>query len=369
MHTPLRSHVASPDDGRGVFLGLGEAFLRKMERSAQTGIEVPFEIRRSLHGKTVLVTGGSGYLGNALARLLRRTGCRLRLWTRQATQEPLPGDDTLGFHGELLDDSAWQEAVDGVDVVFHLAAQTSVSVAADDPSADWRANVLPLIRLLETCRARKWTPTVLFAGTATEAGLTDTLPVTEDMRDEPITVYDVHKLTAELYLKIYATAGVCRGVTLRLSNVYGPGPASGAKDRGVLNTMVRKALQGKPLTVFGDGSFLRDYVYVEDVAWAFLFAASRIERINGRHFLIGSGEGHTLAAAVKLVAERVSRVIGKVIPVSHVALPPTQTPIDTRNFVADVSRFCKATGWRPRTRLEDGIDLTIASLLPRSDEQ
>jgi nucleoside-diphosphate-sugar epimerase len=267
----------------------------------------------------------------------------------------------------LLDATAWREALRGVDVVFHLAAQTSVTMAMADLAADLRANVYPLAQLLQTCRNWKFTPTVLFAGTATEAGLTEMLPVTEDARDEPITIYDIHKLTAELYLKAFCAAHVCRGATLRLANVYGPGPTSGPPDRGVLNAMIRKALCGEQLTVFGDGSFLRDYVYVYDVARAFVFAASRIERVNGQHFLIGSGIGWKFVDAIRKVAERVTARTGKSVSVKHIADSAHETPIDKRNFVADISRFSTATGWRPRIRLEEGIDLTIESLVTSPD--
>ena len=318
---------------------------------------------RTLSGKTVLITGASGYIAHALFRLLGGTDCRLVLWSRRGGRDVPKGANIQQFDGDLHDRDAWRQALDDVDVVFHFAAQTSVSVAADDPYADLFANIHPLTQLLETCRAWKLSPTVLFAGTATEVGLTDVQPVGESFRDEPVTIYDVHKLTAELYLKIYSGARYCRGTSLRLTNVYGPGPVSSVPDRGVLNTMIRKALRGEELVIFGAGNFLRDYIYVDDVARAFVLAASSMEAVNGAHFVVGSGIGCTLADAVRLVAERVAAKIGKPVRVVHVEPPNGQSPIDKRNFVADSSRFEAATGWKALTRLQQGIDLTIESLL------
>jgi len=313
----------------------------------------------SLSQKRILITGASGYLAHALVEMLRGTDCELLLWSRKPAPNVVLGPDAKLMTASLEDPAAWKNAMQGVQVAFHFAAQTSVKTAAADPVIDWKANAQPMLLLLEACRFWGSIPTVIFSGTATQVGITTGTWVGEDSRDEPATIYDVHKLAAELYLKVYADEGVCRGVSLRLANVYGPGPGSGAQDRGVLNTMVRKALGGSELTIFGDGKFVRDYVYVDDVARAFLAAASYADRISGTHFVIGSGEGRTVADAVRYVAERVSAKTGKPVPVRHVPAPGAQSSIDRRNFVADISAFRTATGWQPLTPFEDGIDRTV----------
>ena len=193
----------------------------------------------------------------------------------------------------------------------------------------------------------------------TEAGIPTRLPVDETHPDTPITIYDLHKLMAESYLKYYSGQGIIQGAILRLANIYGPGPKSSSADRGVLNVMVRKALNGEPLTVYGKGDYLRDYVYVEDVARAFLMAGANIEPVNSQHFVIGSGQGCTLAEAFNLVAERVALKAGQPVPVTHVEPPTPQSPIEARNFVADTTRFWQATGWKARVSLTEGIDRTI----------
>jgi nucleoside-diphosphate-sugar epimerase len=127
--------------------------------------------------------------------------------------------------------------------------------------------------------------------------------------------------------------------------------------------MVGRALRGEALTVYGRGEQLRDYVHVEDVARAFLAAAVHVDALNGRHCIIGRGEGHSIAQALQLVAERVALRTGKLVPVTHVEPPAGLSPIEARNFVADTRRFAEATGWQARHGLPYGIDTLIESLI------
>jgi nucleoside-diphosphate-sugar epimerase len=127
--------------------------------------------------------------------------------------------------------------------------------------------------------------------------------------------------------------------------------------------MMRKALNGEPLSIYGKGDYLRDYVYVEDVALAFLEACAKVDRVNGQHFVIGSGKGHTLLEAFNMVAERVALKTGRRVPVQHIEPPTAQSAIETRDFVADSSKFFQATGWKAKYPLSEGIDRTLASFL------
>jgi nucleoside-diphosphate-sugar epimerase len=122
-------------------------------------------------------------------------------------------------------------------------------------------------------------------------------------------------------------------------------------------------LRGEPLTVYKPGDQLRDYVYVQDTAAAFLAAARHAEKINGRHFIIGSGHGYSITEAMNLVADRVGLKTGNRVDVEHVEPPFPQSPIEYRNFVADSRRFTEATGWRPEFPLPEGVDRTVEAFL------
>lgn len=316
-------------------------------------------------GKRVLVTGGSGFLASTLIPRLAQLQCE----TVRITRHPAPVAPELrraGLQtavGDLRDRQLWTGLLPGADIVVHLAAQTSGPVSDQDPPADWSANVLPMLTLLEACRETGWRPLILFAGTCTECGIPQGLPVNEDHPDRPLTIYDTHKLAAENYLKHYVRQGWARGATLRLANVYGPGPSSDNTQRGVLNSMMRRALDGQSLPLYGNGELLRDYLFVTDAVDAFVAAAAHPSRVDGRHFVVASGTGHTLAAAFSLVADRAATVTGTRVSITTMPPPAGLSAIEARNFVGDSGRLRDATGWEAQTTLESGIDQTLTGLL------
>lgn len=293
-------------------------------------------------GKTVAVTGAGGFLGGSLCNRLAGVPCRVVRVARRAT---------------------WDAVVSEADVVFHFAAQTSTAVAAVNPDRDFDSNVAPMRSLLDACERTRSRPVVIFAGTVTQAGLPARLPVNEDVADDPLTVYDRHKLIAENSLKAAASDGIVSGATLRLSNVYGPGATGGNQDRHILNRMIAAAVRGEPLTVYGPGDYLRDYVFVEDATDAFLMAALHHQSLNGRHFVVGSGTGVTIRRAFELIAARVEALTGRQVPVVIAEPPSALSAIEQRHFVADPSRFSAATGWRATWSLSDGIDRSIEAAL------
>lgn len=323
------------------------------------------EVLNSFHDKHILITGGGGYLASCIVRLLQDVDCFLvRLDQPGAPFSPVAGRAKVhNIVGDVRDTAVWEEALLNIDIVFHLAAQTSAYEANKNPVDDLQSNVMPMLYMLETCLRKGWQKIILFSSTVTIAGMPVFLPVNETHPENPITIYDLHKQMAENYLKYYIKQDAVKGAVLRLANVYGPGPKSSRSDRGILNQMIRKALAGEPLTVYGTGDQLRDYMYVEDVALAFLKAASNIESVNGRHFVIGSGQGYTIAEAMSLVSERVALKTGKTVPLVYVDPPSSLLPIEYRNFVADTSQFSKATGWKAHYILAEGIDLTMEGYL------
>ena len=315
-------------------------------------------------GKRILITGFSGFLGNEILRLLQDVDCQCLGITRRENFKQAAESNLKIIRGNLDEASLWQEALEGVEIVIHLAAQTSLEFAQKNPEADYRANVLPMIRLLETAKSLKKRLKIIFAGTATEAGIPETLFLDEKHPDRPITVYDAHKLEAEQALKISSSRNEIHGVSLRLCNLYGPGPDPMSSERGVLNQAVLKALKENPLFWYEGHDFIRDYLYVTDGAKAFLRAGEKTEKISGRHFVIGSGQGWKFSEAFQLAAEKVAEAVGKTaVQVKKIAAPEALNPIHSRSVVAQSQAFSNETGWTPEVPLPLGLERTVSYFL------
>jgi UDP-glucose 4-epimerase len=309
--------------------------------------------------KRVLVTGGRGYIGARLVERLRRDGMLVRVLSHSGDSAEL---DVEERRGDLRDPSIWPALLADIDAVVHLAAQTSVYVAERDPIADAAINVMPVLALLEACKAGP-PRTIVLASTATVVGLPTHLPVGDDVVPKPVTTYDTHKLMAEQYLALYARLGVVTGCALRLGNVYGPGPRSKSADRGVINQMVRRAINGEPLSVYGSGEYVRDYVYIDDVVDAFVRALHAGDQLGGRAYLIGSGAGRRLVDAITTIGQITEARLGRPVAVTHVDAPANLSPIEFRNFIADTKAFQAITDWRVTVSFETGIERTLEAVI------
>ena len=324
------------------------------------GGRVTAELAGAYAGQTIAVTGGRGYLGSALIEALRPTSARILLVSR-GSQETPPGIELLT--ADVRTEDCWRDIVQRAGIIFHLAGNTSVYAAARDPAGSLNATVLPLTHLVAAAQRARRTPRVVYASTATVYGLTDTLPVAEHTEPHPITSYDVHKLFGEYVLKFASTQGLLHGVSLRLGAVYGPSVgASSAAERGVLNRMTALALQGADLPLYGDGNYLREFVYIDDVVRAFLMMGTT-SGVVGDRFNVGSGQAISIRDAFHLVAKRVERATGRKSSVREVPWPHEASPIEFRHFEADISRISAACGWQPTVSLEEGLGRLIDSLI------
>mgnify|MGYP000843924657 FL=1 len=319
------------------------------------------KIKGFYSGKKVLFTGGAGYIAYNVTEILKSVDCKIVRFDI-GSKFPVIKDakaEITDISGDIKDAGTLEKLLKDVDVVFHFAAQTSVYVANDDPAADAKVNILPLINMLEIARKNGNSPAFIFSGTVTVSGVDAPLPVNDSSADDPVSIYDLHKIVAEQYIEYYSKMGHIKGAILRLANIYGPGPKSSSSDRGILKRMVIKALSGQDLTVYGAGDFLRDYIHVKDVAMAFLLAGANADALRGKHFVISSGKGTKLVDAFYMVADQASKRTGKKVKVVSVPPPQGLSPIENRNFIGDPSGFKKLTGWKNDRTLEDGIIETI----------
>lgn len=315
----------------------------------------------------VAVLGASGFVGSAVTAALAHRPVRLRAVARRTSSVPAAGADRAEVRtADLTRAGEVAEAVAGADVVIHLVTHSGGWRAAESDPAGRAVNVGVMENLCEVLRGRRRdgpAPLVLYAGAASQIGLTPEHPIDGSEPDRPGTAYDHHKLAAERLLKEATADGVLRGASLRLPTVFGHVPAPHAADRGVVSFMIRRALAGEPLTLWHDGTVKRDLVHVDDVARAFEAALDHPDELAGGHWLLGAGRGDPLGDVCRTVAELVAARLGKPpVPVVSVTPPENAPATDFRSVTIDSSSFRSVTGWRPRTPLRVALERTVAAL-------
>lgn len=315
--------------------------------------------------KTIVVTGAGGYIGSALVDALVSHSCRV---IRVSRNRMLPLAGTESIEADIRDIAVWEEIIKRAQVIYHLAGNTSVYEAAKNPAESLHSTLLPLNHLINAAQIQQRKPRVVFTSTATVYGLTTKFPVAESVQPEPITVYDMHKLFAEQQLALATHQGSVEGISLRLANVYGVSKGvNSAEDRGILNKILTMALHGSDLNIYGDGKYLRDYVYITDVIDALLLAGVK-ENLGGQSYNIASGIGKTIKQVFEFAASEAEKFIDKRINVNFVPWPESSALIELRQFVADIEKFKKSTGWNPRVNIEQGVLLMLNQLSKRENK-
>jgi len=303
----------------------------------------------------IVITGARGYVGTALVRRLASEGRRLRLVSRAASA-PADGSAMLEHvQADLRDETSWAALLQDAVAVVHLSSRTDLRAAEADSAGDDALNVAPVRALVRAAERRGGALPVVFASTVTIVGAMHANPVDEQMPDNPCSVYDRHKRDCETILRDATHRGVLRACSLRLSNVYGAGTTSINANRGLLNSIMRRAGQGEDLTVYGDGACIRDFTFLGDVVDAFFRALEQEHTRDGAHYVIASGRGHTLLDAFEMVAQAAFLRTGRRVAIRHVPEPADLHAIERRDFVGDARLFQTLTGWQPQVDLASGI--------------
>jgi UDP-glucose 4-epimerase len=308
--------------------------------------------------KTIVITGARGYIGSALTeKLAGGHGHMLRLVSRSSNPGPAISARLACEHrvADLRDSQSWSELMRDANIVVHLSSRTDLRAAEADPADDEDINLRPLRALVEAAGAMDAAPTIVFASAATIVGPHPPMPVDDGAPDDPCSIYDRHKLAGEMILREATARGAVRACSLRLANVYGYGGASTNANRGILNIMMKRAVFGEPLTLYGSGAYVRDFIHVDDVIDAFLSAINTPEVCDGGHYVIASGRGHALADAYAMVAEVAMEQLERRVEIVRVPEPADLHPIERRNFIGDSRVFQARTNWRPHFELRTGI--------------
>jgi UDP-glucose 4-epimerase len=286
-------------------------------------------------------------MGTHLVDGLLGEGHRVRVYDRSPNGfRPTPKGAEY-VRGEMGDPGPIRAALEDVEVVFHFVNTTIPKTSNDDPVYDVSSNLIDTLRFLESCVEAGVRKVVFASSGGTVYGQPRTVAIAEGHPTEPITSYGIVKLAVEKYLALFEHLHGLDYAALRISNPYGPYQDPGGQ-QGVIPVFMSRLRDGQPVTIWGDGSVVRDYLYVSDLVEALKLAA---RASTGRKVLnVGSGRGTSLDELIAIIA----RVTGERPKVRYVAGRSLDVPAN----VLDVTRVREELGWKPRTGLDEGIDRT-----------
>jgi len=293
------------------------------------------------------VLGAGGFIGTNLCRTLVCQGHSVRAFGRRKTfPESLRGYDWIP--GDFADSASVANAISGCEVVFHLVTATTPANANIDKVADLNANVTNTLHLLDACRETGVRRVIFISSGGTVYGVPNQIPTPESAATNPITAYGISKLAIEKYLGLYEYLYGLEYRVLRVANPFGPYQIA-MKNQGVIAAFLHRALAGNPIEIWGDGSIIRDYVFIDDVVDALMLAATH--QGSGRIFNIGSGEGRSLNDIVTAI----ERLLEQIIPVDHRPGRPVDVPVS----VLDTTLAKRELGWQAYTPFEEGLRNTL----------
>ena len=324
----------------------------------------------------VLITGGAGFIGTNVAARLLELGHEVIVFDNISRAGVAENLRWLFRHGDgrvracladTRDADVLRDAVRQAGCVFHFAAQVAVTSSLEDPLNDFEINLRGTLNLLEAIRhARRRIPLVFTSTNKVYGALPDIAlsgrstryePDDADVRQHGIgetrpldfcSPYGCSKGAADQYILDYERSFGLPAVVLRMSCIYGPHQC-GNEDQGWVAHFLLRAMQGRPITIYGDGLQVRDILYVDDLVDALLMCAEDRDSLRGRAFNMGGGPNNTISLQ-ELLGE-IATLDGRVPTVLH----ESWREADQRWFVADTRRFSAATGWRPRVQAKDGI--------------
>jgi UDP-glucose 4-epimerase len=322
-------------------------------------------MKQFYEGKRVLVTGGLGFIGSNLAIRLLELGAYVVVVDSLIPEtggnpfniEPVQDHPRLSVRTvDVRDVLAMQRLVRNQAVIFNLAGQVSHIDSMQDPFTDLEINCRSQLALLEACRFNAPDAKVLFASTRQIYGRVpeDQLPVDERQPPNPVDVNGINKLAGERYHVLYNNVYGIRTSVLRLTNTYGPRMLVKNNRQTAIGWLIRQAMDGERIDIFGDGAQLRDFTYVDDAVNAFLIAGMN-DAANGQVFNIGAIEPTSLRDVAELLIEVAGTGSYQLLP-----FPPQRKVIDIGSIYVDDRKIRRMLKWQPRVDLREGLSRSVS---------
>jgi UDP-glucose 4-epimerase len=315
----------------------------------------------SFRGLRVLVTGGLGFIGSNLARhLLALDAAQIVLVDSLI---PEYGGNLFNIRGiekevsvnvaDVRDEYSMRQLVRDKDVLFNLAGQTSHVDSMTDPYTDLEINCRAQLSILESCRRNNPGIRIVYASTRQIYGRPDSLPVDERHLLRPTDVNGINKMAGEWYHILYSNVYGIRSSALRLTNTYGPRMRIKDARQTFLGVWIRNLLRGQEILIYGDGSQLRDFNYVDDAVEA-LLAAALSDKAVGEVFNLGAEPPLSLKELAELLIKLNASGRSRIVP-----FPEERRAIDIGDYYADFSKAVGLLGWKPRINLAEGLKRTL----------
>lgn len=298
-----------------------------------------------------LLLGGGGFQGSHLSDILVDSGHSVRIFEkRNASKKNVMHllDRIEWIEGDFVVPEHLHDALNGVDVVFHLVSTTLPRSSNEDTVYDINTNLIPTLHLLEASRKLKVKKIIFFSSGGTVYGIPKSIPINEEHPTNPICSYGIQKLAIEKYLKLYHHLYDLDYAVLRISNPYGERQLP-TGSQGAVAVFAYKALKNEPIEIWGDGLVTRDYVHVSDVARA----AMTLLSYQGKYkiFNIGSGIGISLLDVVKVI----EKIMGKKLGINFLSARALDVPIN----ILDIGLATHELSWNPEIRFDRGLQQTI----------
>ena len=310
-------------------------------------------------GKRVLVTGGLGMIGSYAATAAIDLGASVTVFDNLLADHGGNHANLRGYEneievriGDMRDRDAVDSVIEGQDLIIHCAAHVSYPDSMKDPFLDLEINGRGHLNLLEACRYRNPGAKIVYTSSRMKYGSVKSVPVKETHPAAPLMIYGAHKLLGEKYQEIYYRNYGLPYANVVVPNPYGPRQQMIHHRYGLVNWFIRTAMENGEITIFGDGSQVRDYIYVEDIIQAILLCGIRDET-TGETVNLGNGEGTSFKDMVETVVDAVGSGSYR-----HVEWPENYFNIETGDYVADISKAA-ALGYEPRVSFEEGVRRTV----------
>ena len=309
----------------------------------------------SLASKKCLVLGGGGFIGTNLCLALTGKVAELRAFGRRQSF-PASLQDVDWIPGDFRDSGAVAAALSGCDTVFHLISGSTPVSGNIDMTFDIQASVSSTIHLLEACRAQSVKKVIFVSSGGAVYGVPEITPTPETAPTNPISAYGITKLTIEKYLHLFEHHHGIEYRVLRVANPFGPYQTA-VRGQGVIAAFLGKAMKNEPVDIYGDGSVIRDYLYIDDVVRAII--AGTTHDGKDRIFNIASGVGRDLLSLMK----DIEAILGRKIEVRRHEGRKVDVPVS----VLDISRAKKVLSWEPRTEFTAGLEKTVEWIKRKKD--